>query len=152
SAPQASAASREELTRQIHNAVHGSRVALQLHVALLDLGKHRIEDFPDYTATFLKQERVDGVLRDLETIQLKLRHKPFSVYMKWLEGGDEGRQVLFVEGQNDDKLQVRLGGIKSRLPVVKLKPTDSLAMQESRHPITEMGLLELTSQVHKFRS
>jgi len=144
--------SREELNRQIDHAVHGSIVALQLHVALLDLGRHRIEDFPDYTATFLKQERVDGVLGDLETIELKLRHKPFSVYMKWIEGGDVGRQVLFVEGQNEGKLQVRLGGVKSRLPVIKLEPTGSMAMQESRHPITEMGILELASQIHKYRS
>src|SRR5579872_6113463 len=34
--------SREELNRQIHHAVHGSLLALKLHVALLDLGKHRI--------------------------------------------------------------------------------------------------------------
>ena len=144
--------SRDDLNRQIHHAVHGSLLALKLHVALLDLGRHRIEDIPDYTATFLKQERVDGALQDLQTIQLKLRHKPFSVYMKWLEGGDEGRQVLFVQGQNDDHLQVRLGGIKSRLPVVSLEPTSSMAMQESRHPITEMGLSELARQVHEYRN
>lgn len=147
-----SSLSREEINRQIQSAVHGSRLALQLHVALLDLGRHRIGDFPDYTATFLKQERIDGALQDMQTIQLKLRHKPFSVYMKWLEGGDEGRQVLYVDGQNENKLHVRLGGIKSRLPTLKLEPTSSIAMQESRHPITEMGLLELASQVHKYRS
>jgi hypothetical protein len=143
---------RAELNRQIRRAVHGSLVALKLHVALLDLGRHRIGAVPDYTATFVKQERVDGVLQDLQTIQLKLRQEPFSVYMKWLEGGDEGRQVLFVQGENDEKLQVRLGGIKSRLPVMFLEPTSATAMQESRHPITEMGLLHLASQVHKYRS
>jgi hypothetical protein len=100
----------------------------------------------------VKQERVDGALQDLQTIQLKLRHKPFSVCMKWLEGGDAGRQVLFVQGENDDQIQVRLGGIKSRLPVMHFEPTSARAMQESRHPITEMGLLELASQVHKYRS
>jgi len=149
---EALALSPDELNRQIRRAVHGSLVALRLHVALLDLGRHRIGAVPDYTATFVKQERVDGALQDLQTIQLKLRHKPFGVYMKWLEGGDEGRQVLFVQGENDGQLQVRLGGIKSRLPVMQLAPTSARAMQESRHPITEMGLLELASQVHKYRS
>jgi hypothetical protein len=144
--------SADELNHQIRRAVHGSHVALRLHVALLDLGRHRIGDLPDYTATFVKQERVDGALQDLQTLQLKLRHQPFSVYMKWLEGGDEGRQVLFVQGENDDQLQVRLGGIKSRLPVIHLEPAGTTAMQESRHPITEMGLLHLASQVHKYRS
>jgi hypothetical protein len=149
---EALALSPDELNCQIRRAVHGSLVALKLHVALVDLGRHRIGAVPDYTATFAKQERVDGALQDLQTIQLKLRHKPFSLYMKWLEGGDEGRQVLFVQGENDDQLEVRLGGIKSRLPVMHLTPTCARAMQESRHPITEMGLLELASQVHKYRS
>ncbi|MGE5194138.1 MAG: DUF1571 domain-containing protein [Deltaproteobacteria bacterium] len=144
--------SPDELNHQIRRAVHGSLVALKLHVALLDLGRHRISALPDYTATFVKQERVDGALQDLQTLQLKLRHKPFSVYMKWLAGGDVGRQVLFVQGENDDQLQVRLGGIKSRLPVMHLEPTSARAMQESRHPITEMGLLRLASHVHKYRS
>ena len=148
---EALALSPDELNRQIQGAVHGSHVALKLHVALLDLGRHRIGAVPDYTATFLKQERVDGALQDVQTIQLKPRHKPFSVYMKWLEGGDEGRQVLFVQGENDDQLQVRLGGIRSRLPVIHLEPASARAMQESRHPITEMGLLELASHVPKYQ-
>jgi hypothetical protein len=149
---EALALSPDELNREIRRAVHGSLVALKLHVALVDLGRHRIGAVPDYTATFVKQERVDGALQDLQTIELKLRHKPFCVYMKWLEGGDAGRQVLYVQGENDDQLQVRLGGIKSRLPVMHVVPTSARALQESRHPITEMGLLELASQVHKYRS
>ena len=149
----AGAPSIEELNRQIHSAIHGSRLALQLHVALLEVGKHRIKHFPDYTATFLKQERVEGDdLQDLQTIQLKMRHSPFSVHMEWIEGGDVGRKVLFVAGQFDDKMQVRLGGKKgSVLPIMKLEPAGSLAMKESRHPVTEMGLLELTELILKYR-
>jgi hypothetical protein len=147
-----SSVSSEELKRQFHQAIHGSRLALRLHIALLELGKSRIENIPDYTATFLKQERVDGDdLQDLQTIQLKLRHKPFGCYMKWLEGGDVGREVLFAEGQYDEKLQVKLGGKKGILGVMKLDPTGSLAMKESRHPVTEMGILQLTELVLHYR-
>jgi hypothetical protein len=147
-----SSLSIEELNRRIHREIHGSRLALRLHIALLEVGKSRIENIPDYTATFLKQERVDGDdLQELQTIQLKMRHKPFGCYMKWLEGGDVGREALFAEGQYDDKLQVRLGGKKAILGVVKLDPNGSMAMKESRHPITEMGLLELTNLVLQYR-
>jgi hypothetical protein len=79
----------------------------------------------------------DDDVQDLQTIQLKLRHKPYGVYMKWLEGGDVGRELLFAEGQYDDKMQVRLGGRKAVLPVMKLDPNGSLAMKESRHPVLE---------------
>ncbi|HEY2250706.1 MAG TPA: DUF1571 domain-containing protein [Planctomycetaceae bacterium] len=144
--------SPEELNQRMNTVIHSSRLALQLHVALLEVGKHRIERFPDYSATFIKQERVDGSdLQDVQSIQLKLRHKPFGIYMKWLEGGDVGRELLHVEGQYDDKMLVRLGGIKKRLPLLKLEPTGSLAMQESRHPVTEMGLALLADQILKYR-
>ncbi|HMC11500.1 MAG TPA: DUF1571 domain-containing protein, partial [Pirellulaceae bacterium] len=142
----------EELNRRMNTVIHSSRLALQLHVALLEVGKHRIERFPDYSATFIKQERVEGSdLQEVQSIQLKLRHKPFGIYMKWLEGGDVGRELLHVEGQYDEKMLVRLGGIKKRLPLLKLDPTGSLAMQESRHPVTEMGLALLADQILKYR-
>lgn len=145
--------SADELNRRIHNAVHGSKLALELHIALLEVGKHRLDHIPHYSGTFIKQERVkDADLQDLQTIEFKMRHKPFSVYMKWVEGGDIGRQVLFVEGQYEDKLQVKLGGKKgSLLPVMKLEPDSSLAMKESRYPVTELGLMFLAEQVHKYR-
>jgi hypothetical protein len=128
-------------------------VALQLHVALLELGKQRMSHIPDYSATFLKQEKLDGEDRqDLQTINLKMRHRPFSVYMKWLDGGDVGREILFVEGQYDDRMQVRLGGRKGQLlPALKLDPTGSVAMKEARHAVTEMGLLNLCELILKYR-
>ncbi|MBS0264694.1 MAG: DUF1571 domain-containing protein [Planctomycetes bacterium] len=144
--------SAADLNRQIQSAIRGSKLALQLHVALLELGKHRIEQIPDYTATFVKQEKLDGGdLQELQSMEFKLRHKPFSVYMKWVEGGDVGREVLLVDGQYDDKMLVRLGGIKKKLPLMKLEPTGSLAMAESRHPVTEAGLLQLAEKILKYR-
>ena len=142
----------EEINRRMHTVIHSSKLALQLHVALLEVGMHRMQRFPDYSATFLKQERVAGSdVQEVQSIQLKLRHKPYSIYMKWLEGGDVGRELLFVEGQYDERMQVRLGGIKARLPLLKLDPTERMAMAESRHPVTEMGLLQLADQILKYR-
>jgi hypothetical protein len=147
-----SSLSVEEINQRIHSAIHGSKLALQLHVALLEVGRNRIQNFPDYSATFFKQERIDGEeLQELQTCQLKLRHKPFSVYMKWVEGGDVGRQVLFVEGLHDDKMLVKLGGRKALLPTLKLDPSGSMALKESRHPVVEMGLLQLSELILKYR-
>jgi Protein of unknown function (DUF1571) len=142
-----------ELNKRIHSAIHGSKLALQLHVALLELGKHRMQNFPDYSATFIKQERVEGDdLQDVQTCQLKLRHHPFSVYMKWIEGGDVGQEVLYVDGVDNNRLLVKLGGRKGDiLPRLKLDPNGSAALSKSRHPITEMGLLQLTELIVKYR-
>lgn len=145
--------SLEEINRRIQQAINGSRLALHLHVALLEVGKQRIERFPDYSAKFFKQERIDGEdLQEVQSCQLKLRHEPFSVYMKWEEGGDVGRQLLFVDGQHDGKMLVKLGGRKGALlPILKLDPDGSIALKEARHPVTEMGLLKLADLILKYR-
>ena len=142
-----------DINRQIHSAIHGSRLALQLHVALLEIGKHRLEQLSDYSATFIKQERMDGEdLQEMQTMNVKIRHKPFSVYLKWIEGGDTGREILFVEGEADDKMLVRLGGLKGKLvPPLKLDPRGSTALKEARHPVTELGLLELCKLCISYR-
>lgn len=147
------AVSADELNRQVQSAVSGSRVALQLHLALLELGKARVEKFPDYTATFVKRERLDGEdLQELQTMQLKLRHKPFSLYLKWQEGGDVGREILYVDGQHEQRMLVHPGGLKGKLlPALKLEPNGSMAMAEARHPVTELGLSCLADQLISYR-
>jgi Protein of unknown function (DUF1571) len=142
----------EEVNRQIQSSISTSPIALQLHVTLLELGVQRMEHIASYKATFFKQERLDEQeLQELQTCQIKVRHAPFSVYMKWIEGGDVGRNLLFVDGKYDNELQVRLGGMKVRLPVLKLNPTGSVAMAESRHPVTEMGLQNLAKLILQYR-
>jgi hypothetical protein len=49
-------------------------------------------------------------------------------------------------------MQVKLGGRKGDLlPRLKLDPHGSAAMSKSRHPVTEMGLLQLTELISKYR-
>jgi hypothetical protein len=116
-------------------------------VMILKQGCERFERIPDYTATLYKQERIGGELLDGQTVSMKLRHEPFSVYMKWLTG-DKGRQVIYVDGQNEGKMLVQLGGIKGRLlGVLSIDPMSSQAMAETRHPITGAGLLGLAQKV-----
>jgi len=96
----------------------------------------------DYTATFLKRERVEGVLRDQEVMQLKYQ-KPFRVYLRWLTGPKEGREVLYVGGANGDRLLVYDPSGIQRFFTLLMSPRDARAMRESRHPITEIGIGKL---------
>ncbi len=52
--------------------------------------------------------------------------------------------MLYVAGENADKMIVHAGGWKARLPAISIEPESSLAMAESRYPVTKAGLLELT--------
>lgn len=127
------------------------RMALLLNLTMVENGCLRLEKVTDYTATFFKQERIGAELTDGQVMSLKIRHAPFSVYMKWLVG-DKGRELLYVTGQNDGEMIVHPGGWKARLlPAIKLDPLGSLAMKESRHPVTQVGLLELSRLIAEFR-
>lgn len=122
------------------------RAALMLNLLLLEKGLHKFASFNDYTATFFKRERVDGHIGKGQIVNMKVRHAPFSVYMKWIVG-DKGREVLYVEGERNGKMLVKKGGLSGRfLPPLQLDPNGSLAMRESRHPITKAGMINLLKE------
>nr|MDQ3332325.1 DUF1571 domain-containing protein [Planctomycetota bacterium] len=116
-------------------------------ILLLEEGVRKLQGVSGYTARFSKKEVVGGTLTESQTMRLKLRHAPFSVYMKWIEG-KPGQEALYVDGEHDGEMIVRPGGLKGRiLGAIKLNPTGTMAMSESRHPITEVGLLRLSQKI-----
>lgn len=119
---------------------------LKRKVALLEQGEKFLAGIDCYTATLAKQEVVGNELLEEQTIQLKCRQKPFSVYLVWT-AGDTGREVIYVEGQNDGKMIAHDGGWKARLPAFKLEPNCRLAMLDSRYPVTHAGFAALTTMM-----
>lgn len=111
-------------------------------IARLERGRAFLNEVEEYTAKIRKQEVVQNVLLDEQTILIKIRHKPFSVYLDWV-AGEAGREVLFVEGQNNGRMIAHDGGWKARLPAFSLLPESRLAMRDARYPVTSAGLLSL---------
>lgn len=98
------------------------------------------DSIKDYTAIFVKEQKIRGKLRKPETISMKFR-KPFSIYMKWIKRPDKGKEVIYVEGENDGKLVAHLGGLLNVVtPTMKLDPESPLAMGGNLKPITQAGL------------
>ena len=124
---------------------------LQKKLAVLNHGRSILLAVDGYTGIFRKQELVDGVLLEEQTIELKCRHRPFSVYLNWLTG-DTGREVIYIEGQNNGKMIAHDGGWKARIPALTL-PTDCmLAMRDARYPVTTaglVGLIDIMRSVHE---
>ena len=101
----------------------------------------------DYTARFLKRERLGDELSELNHIDLKVRRRPFSVYMRWAQPS-EGREALYVEGQRGGKLLAHDTGVTRFFTgTMELDPTGSIALRASRHPITEAGIGNLIERV-----
>lgn len=94
----------------------------------------------DYTCRYEKVERAisNG---EPQTINLSYR-KPLDVRMEWVNGAGKVDQVaVYRQGQNDGKLIAHKSGmLGSMVGTVHLDIHDSRAMDDSRHPITEVGL------------
>ena len=112
-------------------------------------GIQDIEKIQDYSAVMVKRERIGDRLNDPEYMFIKVRHKPFSVYMYFLEPAAlKGQEVIWVEGRNDGKMWAHPGGIRNKLiGTVSLDPTGPIAMQGNRYPITEIGVLNLVRRL-----
>jgi hypothetical protein len=107
----------------------------------------------DYSCRVSKRERVDGRLRPFEYIDAKVRHEwqqngrlvhPRSVYLKFV-GPDAlvGREVLWVEGQNENRMVVRRGGKRFNYITVELSPNSETVLRESNYSPSEMGMLTM---------
>ncbi len=110
----------------------------------------------DYTATIVKRERVKGKLEDTQYMFAKIRNRktkdgkletPFGVYMRFLKpAAVKGREVIWVENQNDGKLVAHERGLLGLL-TVRLKPEGRIAMMGQRYPITKIGLQVLAEEL-----
>jgi hypothetical protein len=104
------------------------------------------ESLRDYSCTFIKQERIDGELGEAQHIFMKVRHEPFSVYMSFLKPFT-GREVLWVDGQNNNEMVVREAGFKRMLGKMNLDPNGAVAMRGQKYPITRVGVRNLTGEL-----
>ncbi len=112
-------------------------------------GISNVEKIHDYSATLVKRERINGKLCDQEYMFIKVRHKPFSVYLYFLAPKNlKGREVIYVEGQNDGKMLAHGTGVQNRLlGTIPLAPDGMIAMRGQRYPVTEIGILNLVRRL-----
>lgn len=115
---------------------------------------HIQQHVADYTCTLVKRERINGTLNDYEYMFTKVRNRkmvngqivtPFSVYMNFLKPNNiKGREVVYVEGQNNGKMMAHEGGAAGAwLPSVWLRPDGPLAMRGNLYPLTDVGIENL---------
>ena len=107
----------------------------------------------DFTCRVTKRERIEGELQDYRYIDMWVREQthanprvtqPPSVLLEFLGPSEiEGRKVLFVAGQNDDRLLVRKGGRRFSYVVTDVDPASSIVKRESLMPITEIGFSQV---------
>ena len=102
----------------------------------------------DYTCTFVKRERLDGeTLSAPHVMAMKARTDPGSVYFKFVRP-KPGREAIFIAGKHGGKTLVHDVGLAKLLAgTLALDPRGGMAMDDSRHPITEAGLGHLIETI-----
>jgi hypothetical protein len=115
----------------------------------------RGEDFnnshPDFVCRMTRSERIQGSIRSPELMLMKLRSTPRSVHLKWLDSPNEGRECIYIEGQNNGKMISR-GGKGDLLLAGRtlwLDPEGGLAKSKSSQTITETGLDVICNKIRR---
>jgi hypothetical protein len=86
---------------------------------------------------------------ELQTMRLSFR-KPFDVRLDWLDDrGKVDQTAVYRQGANNGKVLARQSGLASLMGTMRLDPNESLALEDSRHPITEVGLGKLIERVQR---
>ena len=122
-----------------------SKHALTPAIRFATAAQTAAEGLSDYSATLIKRERVNGELKEGRML-LKFRPTPTSVYLKFITP-HEGREVIYVEGRNGGNMLVHETGLASLMGTLKVDPKGSLALKESRHPVTSIGMEMMARKV-----
>lgn len=128
---------------------------------LARLSRERYDrDVREYSCVLLKQERIDGKLKDVEEIAVRFRRTPTTVYMNWLRNEDQVRRCLFVDSPEfiDKKGRpfalVEPAGLLIRLIVsqVEIPIHDEMARRASRRTIDEFGFGATLNLLDKYNT
>ena len=97
----------------------------------------------------VKRERIGGTLGEHEYMFVKVRHKPFSVYLHYLGPPDKrGQEVIYIDGQNNGKMWAHGTGMqKTMFGTISLAPDGMIAMRGQLYPVTELGILNLVRRL-----
>ncbi len=110
------------------------------HIALLKYAQeHYRKRVQDYSATLVKQERINNTLKPVETVDVIFKERPFSVLMNWKKNAGKVNKLLYVEGQYDNKMVVHPTGLFSILKSARRSPQSKEARQSSLRTCDQFG-------------
>jgi hypothetical protein len=116
--------------------------SFQRVIQILERGEEFNHRVPDFVCRMTRSERIQGSIRTPELMLMKLRGRPRSVHLKWLDSANEGRECIYIAGQNNGKMISRGGKGDLLLAgrILWLDPESGLAKSKSSQTINETGL------------
>lgn len=145
---------RQDSVDQTEDTDEGHALDPLIEIARSLLEKYQA-DVRDYTASMVKRERISGTLGAETRMNIKVRCRggtaeqpvPLAVYLEFTEpSSTAGREVIWIEGQRDNKIYSHEGGFKN-WTTLQLDPDGMLAMLGNKYPITEVGLRRMIEKL-----
>lgn len=100
-----------------------------------------------YTAVMVKGEPALNKQKAPEKINIKFE-KPFKVYMKWFDAPSNGRELLYIAGQNNDYFFVKPEGVFGFL-IRCLKLPSGYRTNDSKYTVRDAGIGNLIDRIVK---
>jgi hypothetical protein len=123
---------------------------MEAPLRLIEEARQSYQEVRDYTCTLVKRERIQGQLQPESVITMKVRTRPFSVYLRWQQPRNMvGQEACYVTGKNNGMMRVHATGLLGVAGWVSLDPNDARARQTSNHAITEAGIGNLIERFAK---
>jgi uncharacterized protein DUF1571 len=118
------------------------------HLRLIAEARRAWAAIDDYTCAMVRRERVRERLHPEETMLMKARRQPFSIYFRWTAPRDvEKQEACYVAGRNGGKMRARGAGVLGAFGFVSVDPNDPRAREHSNNPITEAGVGRLIERL-----
>jgi hypothetical protein len=96
----------------------------------------------NYMCRIRRREQVNGKDQPEEIIMLKYCRAPLSIHCKWLGDEARGREIVYVQGQRDNRVSILTGkgdilgsGKQMTFPI-----ESPIVRSKSRYPLTEAGI------------
>jgi hypothetical protein len=120
-------------------------------IALLAEARLQFQNVHDYECRSINQERIHGRLLPESIVIMKVREKPFSVYLRYESPDSEkGMEVCYVEARSRGMMRVHPARILGVLGFWSVDPHDARVFAKSRHCITEAGLGNLLESTARY--
>jgi hypothetical protein len=125
--------------------------ALEQAILLLAEARLQFQSIRDYECRSVSRERVNGRLLPESVMIMKVRNKPFSVYLQYESpDAEKGMEICYVDGRNRGMMRVHPARILGILGFWSVDIHDPRVYEKNRHCITEAGLGNLLESTARY--
>ncbi len=120
-------------------------------IVLLDQARTVFQKVEDYECRLVKRERVKDELVPESMMTMRVRNKPFGIYLRCdSPGAEKGLEVCYVEGRNHGMMRAHPAGMIGVLGFWSVDIHDPRAFEKNRHCISEAGLGNLLESTARY--